>query len=108
MNLHEYQGKQLFREYGLPVSEGFAASTPQEAVEAAADMAGIERFRIAYYPSYEKDIRDALKRIPWLKIQANWLHNSLGNEFFTVFEKVKSFGEVTGIQMRLPFVYQIN
>ncbi|WP_258308978.1 hypothetical protein, partial [Pseudomonas aeruginosa] len=24
MNLHEYQGKQLFAEYGLPVSKGFA------------------------------------------------------------------------------------
>ncbi|MFM7786590.1 MAG: hypothetical protein ACKPE6_18415, partial [Gammaproteobacteria bacterium] len=28
MNLHEYQGKQLFAEYGLPVSRGFAAETP--------------------------------------------------------------------------------
>ncbi|MCH8538339.1 MAG: hypothetical protein LAT66_11295, partial [Alkalimonas sp.] len=28
MNLHEYQAKQLFREYGLPVSEGFAEETP--------------------------------------------------------------------------------
>ena len=27
MNLHEYQGKQLFAEYGLPVSEGIAAET---------------------------------------------------------------------------------
>ncbi|MFQ3230249.1 MAG: succinyl-CoA synthetase beta subunit [Reinekea sp.] len=34
MNLHEYQGKQLFREYGLPVSDGFACDTPEE-VEAA-------------------------------------------------------------------------
>ena len=42
MNLHEYQGKQLFREYGLPVSEGFAASTPQEAVEAADRIGGEE------------------------------------------------------------------
>ncbi len=42
MNLHEYQGKQLFREYGLPVSEGFAADTPQEAVEAADRIGGSE------------------------------------------------------------------
>ncbi len=35
MNLHEYQGKQLFREYGLPVSDGVAAETPQEAAAAA-------------------------------------------------------------------------
>ena len=32
MNLHEYQGKQLFAEYGLPVSKGFAAETPKQAV----------------------------------------------------------------------------
>ena len=35
MNLHEYQGKQLFAEYGLPVSKGYAVDTPQEAVDAA-------------------------------------------------------------------------
>ena len=35
MNLHEYQGKQLFAEYGLPVSRGYAVETPQEAVDAA-------------------------------------------------------------------------
>ncbi|MEG3012480.1 MAG: hypothetical protein RR845_24580, partial [Pseudomonas sp.] len=27
MNLHEYQGKQLFAEYGLPVSTGYAVDT---------------------------------------------------------------------------------
>jgi len=40
MNLHEYQGKQLFAEYGLPVSKGFAASTPAEAVAAADQIGG--------------------------------------------------------------------
>ena len=42
MNLHEYQGKQLFKQYGLPVSEGYAADTPQEAVEAADRIGGNE------------------------------------------------------------------
>ncbi|MBB3046561.1 succinyl-CoA synthetase beta subunit [Litorivivens lipolytica] len=40
MNLHEYQGKQLFAEYGLPVSKGFACDTPEEAVEAAKKIGG--------------------------------------------------------------------
>ena len=40
MNLHEYQGKQLFAEYGLPVSKGFAASTPEEARQAAEQIGG--------------------------------------------------------------------
>ena len=39
MNLHEYQGKQLFAEYGLPVSKGYAVDNPVEAAEAA-DLIG--------------------------------------------------------------------
>src|SRR5210317_2061976 len=40
MNLHEYQGKQLFAEYGLPVSKGYAVDTPQDAVAAAESIGG--------------------------------------------------------------------
>lgn len=40
MNLHEYQGKQLFAEYGLPVSKGVAAETPAEAAAAIAIIGG--------------------------------------------------------------------
>lgn len=40
MNLHEYQGKQLFAEYGLPVSKGVAAETAQEAAAAADTIGG--------------------------------------------------------------------
>ncbi|MCJ8303753.1 ATP-grasp domain-containing protein, partial [Shewanella sp.] len=40
MNLHEYQAKALFAEYGLPVSEGYACDTAQEAVEAAGHIGG--------------------------------------------------------------------
>ena len=43
MNLHEYQGKQLFAQYGLPVSKGVAAATPEEAA-AAADTIGGDRW----------------------------------------------------------------
>ncbi|WP_299074616.1 ADP-forming succinate--CoA ligase subunit beta [uncultured Paraglaciecola sp.] len=42
MNLHEYQGKQLFKEYGLPVSDGFATSSPEEAAAAADKIGGSE------------------------------------------------------------------
>src|SRR5690606_23221249 len=40
MNLHEYQAKQLFAEYGLPVSKGIAAETPSEAANAASIIGG--------------------------------------------------------------------
>ncbi|WP_413110540.1 ADP-forming succinate--CoA ligase subunit beta [Thaumasiovibrio sp. DFM-14] len=40
MNLHEYQAKQLFTEFGLPVPEGYACNTPQQAAEAAGKIGG--------------------------------------------------------------------
>ena len=40
MNLHEYQAKALFAEYGLPVSKGQAVDTPEQAAAAAADIGG--------------------------------------------------------------------
>jgi succinyl-CoA synthetase beta subunit len=35
MKIHEYQGKELFRGYGIPVPNGIVASTPEEAKSAA-------------------------------------------------------------------------
>ena len=40
MNLHEYQAKQLFAEYGLPVSTGFACDTPEEVAAKAKEIGG--------------------------------------------------------------------
>ena len=40
MNLHEYQSKALFRDFGLPVSRGKAVDTPGDAVEAAKELGG--------------------------------------------------------------------
>ncbi len=40
MNLHEYQAKQLFADYGVPVPEGQIARNAQEAVAAAKDLGG--------------------------------------------------------------------
>ena len=35
MDLFEYQGKQFFKQFGMPVSDGEVAFTVQEAVDAA-------------------------------------------------------------------------
>jgi succinyl-CoA synthetase beta subunit len=40
MNLHEYQAKDLFRTYGIPVPAGQVATSPDEAVEAARQLGG--------------------------------------------------------------------
>ena len=40
MNLHEYQAKQLFKEYGLPVPNGVACDSAEDAVNAASKLGG--------------------------------------------------------------------
>jgi succinyl-CoA synthetase beta subunit len=40
MNLHEYQAKELFRRYGIPVPPGVVAGSPEEAVQAAQTLGG--------------------------------------------------------------------
>jgi succinyl-CoA synthetase beta subunit len=40
VDLYEYQGKELFRQYGLPVSAGRLATTPDEARAAAEELGG--------------------------------------------------------------------
>src|SRR5262249_17881351 len=40
MDLYEYQGKELFRRFGIPVSEGRLAETPDEAHAAAKELGG--------------------------------------------------------------------
>jgi succinyl-CoA synthetase beta subunit len=40
MNLHEYQSKRLFAEYGIPVPRGIPAETPDAAAKAAETLGG--------------------------------------------------------------------
>jgi succinyl-CoA synthetase beta subunit len=40
VDLYEYQGKQLFARFGIPVSEGRLATTPEEARTAAEELGG--------------------------------------------------------------------
>ncbi len=40
MNIHEYQGKQVLKSFGVPVPRGFPAFTTEEAIDAAAKLGG--------------------------------------------------------------------
>jgi succinyl-CoA synthetase beta subunit len=40
VDLYEYQGKELFKRYGIPVSEGRLATTPEEARAVAQELGG--------------------------------------------------------------------
>ncbi len=38
MNVHEYQAKEMLREFGVPVPAGVLATTPAEAEDAAREL----------------------------------------------------------------------
>jgi succinyl-CoA synthetase beta subunit len=38
MKIHEYQGKEIFRKYGVPTPRGFVVKTPEEAEKAAQEL----------------------------------------------------------------------
>jgi succinyl-CoA synthetase beta subunit len=38
MNIHEYQGKEILKSYGVPIAEGIVADSPKQAVEAANEL----------------------------------------------------------------------
>src|SRR3954454_24652233 len=40
MDLYEYQGKQLFKQFGIPVSDGRFVTSPEEARTAAEEIGG--------------------------------------------------------------------
>src|SRR5688500_5418143 len=40
MNLHEYQSKKIFAEYGIPVPTGYAAASAEEAASVAGKLGG--------------------------------------------------------------------
>jgi succinyl-CoA synthetase beta subunit len=40
LDLYEYQGKELFKRFGIPVSDGRLAASPAEALEAARELGG--------------------------------------------------------------------
>src|SRR3954468_14183185 len=40
MKIHEYQGKEIFRKFGVPTPRGFPAFSVDEAVEAAKKLGG--------------------------------------------------------------------
>ena len=40
MNIHEYQGKEVFRKFGVPTRRGIPVFTADEAVKAAESLGG--------------------------------------------------------------------
>jgi succinyl-CoA synthetase beta subunit len=83
MNLHEYQGKQLFREYGLPVSRGFACDTPEEVAARTREIGGNKWVVKAQVHAGGRGKAGGVKLVTTPEAAAEFARNLLGTNLVT-------------------------
>ena len=81
-----------------------------DAVAAAAEMAGLESHGIRKYPRYKSDFERLMEDFgsAKLKIGESLIKEELGNETFQIFKELKQMTEQKGIQARMPFQLNIQ
>lgn len=78
MNFHEYQAKDLFAEYGVAVPKGIAASTIDEAVDAAKTIGGSQWMVKAQVQAGGRGKAGGIKLAKTLEEVASYTKNMLG------------------------------
>jgi protease-4 len=76
-----------------------------EAIEIASEMAGLDHYRIVSLPIQEDPYQKLLKDLSG-SIQASILKKELG-ESYQYYQNLKELVEISGIQMRMPYYFDI-
>ena len=79
-----------------------------DAILYAAELAEITDYKTRNYPSYKVDLEDKLSSFPFMKSTEKVLTEELGVANYKIYQTVKQFSKLRGIQTRLPFVITIN
>jgi protease-4 len=82
--------------------------TLEDAVEYAAELVGIESYRIRNYPSYKIEFEDRFKAFPFAKSSSQILEEELGAENYKWFKQIKTVGSMRGVQARIPFLMELK
>ncbi|SNR67264.1 protease-4 [Lutibacter agarilyticus] len=80
----------------------------KDAVIEAAGLAGITDYRIRNYPSYKIDFEERFSGLPFASTKEELLIEEFGEENYKLYQTVKQFSKVSGIQARLPYVLDIK
>lgn len=80
-----------------------------QAVAYAAELAELTDFRVKNYPHFKKDFDDTFGKFPLMKANvSDILMDELGKEQFAIYQNMKTFSQMKGIQARMPFVMEIK
>lgn len=79
-----------------------------DAILHAAELAEITDYKTRNYPSYKVNLEDKLSGFPFIKSTEKVLAEELGVANYKIYQTVKQFTKLKGIQTRMPFIITIN
>ena len=79
-----------------------------DAILYAAELAEITDYKTRNYPSYKVNLEDKLSSFPFMKSTEKVLTEELGAANYKIYQTIKEFSKLRGIQARLPFIITIN
>ncbi|WP_456421713.1 signal peptide peptidase SppA [Lutibacter sp.] len=79
-----------------------------DAILYAAELAEITDYKTRNYPSYKVNLEDKLSGFPFMKSTEKILTEELGVANYKIYQTIKEFSKLRGVQTRLPFVITIN
>jgi len=81
----------------------------EDAINYAAGLANIDKYKTINYPKYKKDLSKVFEKMPFMKVDAaSIIKKEIGAENYKVYQQMKEFSELKGIQARLPYVMNIK
>lgn len=79
-----------------------------DAVKYAAELAAIVEYKVRNYPDYKLDLGEKLSGIPFMKTKEKAMIEALGLENYKIYQTIKQFSELKGVQARMPFLLEIK
>ncbi len=80
----------------------------EEALSAAADLAGLEKYRISEYPVTKEPLEQIIEEFTGQKVQSRSLIEQEINSLIPQYKYLKEFKNMKGVQARIPFVMEIE
>jgi protease-4 len=81
-----------------------------DALQYAADLVKIEKYKTQNFPVYEKDFKDLLSNmgVPFMKTKESFIKEEVGEENYKIIEQLRRVQAKKGVQASLPFEIYIH
>ncbi|NOR27036.1 MAG: signal peptide peptidase SppA [Lutibacter sp.] len=79
-----------------------------DAVLYAAELAEVTDYKVRNYPNYKVELEDRFRSFPFMKSKEKVLIEELGEGNFKIYQTIKQFSKLKGIQARLPYIIDVQ